>query len=150
MTFVFGEQIGRDGETDSMDMILDEVKLWFFPAVWAKNRGARLEREISGVKLIKGELSIPDISSWWKSWDTTGESQGPRPYNIALLSKARSDAGSQTLSRPGQSRSVWRANRRNSVTSRRHAKNLRAPLLAASCNSHTLTLRRSTCILFYI
>lgn len=36
---MLGEQIGRDGETDSMDTTLDEARSWFFPAVWAKNRG---------------------------------------------------------------------------------------------------------------
>lgn len=50
-------------------------------------------------------------------WLKRAERHGPRCYNMALLSKARSDAGAETLCRPGQSRSVWRAKARNSVTS---------------------------------
>lgn len=61
---VFGEQIGFDGETDSMYRIFGWGRVMSFPAVKAKNWGARLEREILGVKLLKGELSIDDISVW--------------------------------------------------------------------------------------
>lgn len=50
-------------------------------------------------------------------WLKRAERHGPRCYNMALLSKARTDAGAETLCRPGQSRSVWRAKARNSVTS---------------------------------
>lgn len=56
---------------------------------------------------------IHDIFLWLKR----AEKHGPRCYNMALLCKARSDAEAETLRRPGQSRSVWRANHRNSVTS---------------------------------
>lgn len=82
-----------------------------FPSSLSQELRWVIRREIWGKK----KKSIPDIFLWWK----TCELQGPRPHNIALLSKARSDAGSPMLRWLGQSRSVWWAKRRNSVTSLR-------------------------------
>lgn len=104
-----------DGNT-YFDGVTVEAFFWTRP-------GAELPNVLSQELIRKGQFwgKWKNLIPWHflvvkKLW-TTGERQGPRRYNIALLSKARSDAGSLTRRRSGQSRSVCRASGRNTVTS---------------------------------